>query len=287
LNTLSSPFLDERYASAFGDSVLVAPSLPVPLIERPIDRSPLTDAQLPWPYVTLAPGTLLKLGVHHPQLVSIVGVLLPTDGSDLNTGGTELVPLKPHFIFDPKIGQKQLSSKSRGNLSEAMQVWHFRTGGTGVDWLAFQGLYGELVRRRQLTGTRFDFSPSHFTQLSTLADIRLFGVHNGAEWGAMICASQYRDELHMIHLVVSETGLTTNASYALMQALIDMCSQRETTLYLGGVPAGDQGGVLKFKSRWANRTLGSWLFRLVVRPDVYNSLAIPGNSFFPSYRTGW
>lgn len=280
------PFLDERYVRAYSSSILLAPALPVPLIGRAIPGTQFIDAQLPWPYVNLGVDELKALARHHPQVVSIVGVLLPPGGDDCG-GCPEAVPLKPHFLFDPSRAQTPLSGKSRANLADAGRVWAFREGGGEENWLSFRRAYSELVARRQLSGTSFDFPPSHFAQLAALPSIRLLGVHDGREWGAMICAAEGGGELHMIHLVVSEVGLRTNASYALMQSLIDRCADGGTRLYLGGVPAGDNGGVLKFKSRWSNRTLGSWLFRLIVRPDVYEALAIPGNVFFPAYRNGW
>jgi hypothetical protein len=45
--------------------------------------------------------------------------------------------------------------------------------------------------------------------------------------------------------------------------------------------------VLRFKQRWSNQTKPSWLLRMIIQPAIYKAMAIPGNSFFPAYRTAW
>lgn len=280
------PFLDERYALSYSASVLLNAELPIPLIERSIDGTRYSDAQLPWPYVDLNVGDLERLAQKYPHIVSLVGVLLSSRDRGYEKH-EDLSPLKLHYIFDPSRDQTSLSAKSRSNLTVARQIWQFRRSSTVDDWMIFQELYRILVARRLLSGSSYDFPSSHFERLTGVPSIELIGVHDGTQWGAMICVMQYRLEMHMLHLVVSDSGMKTNATYLLMQSLIDNCRHNGIMLFMGGVPSGDNGGVQKFKSRWSNRTVQSWLLRKVIRPDVYQALAMPGNQFFPAYRTNW
>lgn len=280
------PFLDEGYARSYATSILLSSEFPIPLIEREIKGSGFTDAQLPWPYVDLHVDELKRLTDYHSHVISLVGVLLSQESRGYEAC-SELRPLKIHYIFDPCIEQTPLSSKSRSNLTAAQQFWRIREGSTFADWSSFKRLYGLLVSRRHLSGSSYDFPPAHFDQLARLPSIELIGVHDGNEWGAMICAARGDHELHMIHLVASETGMKTNATYALMQFIIDICRQDRVTLFMGGVPSGDSGGVKRFKARWSNRTIQSWLLQRIVRPDIYASLSQSGNQFFPAYRTHW
>lgn len=100
----------------------------------------------------------------------------------------------------------------------------------------------------------------------------------------MACGAICGNELHLLHIVVGGNGLTSNASYVLMDEIIRHCVAHNIKLFLGGVPGSGDEGVLRFKVRWSNTTLSSWLLKMVIQPEVYKTLAVPGNSFFPAYR---
>ncbi len=259
---------------------------PCAMLVRNIEHTPYEDGHLPWPYVCLDEAEVHSLASLHPQLVSITGVILPPQQVEIQPSWA-LQPFKPHFVFSPALPTTPLSRKSLANLAEGRASWAFAEAASPEDWTCFQRLYEELVQRRGLVQSPFNFAPSHFETLSALPHVRLYGVRHDRQWGAMLCAAQFGAELHLIHIVVSAEGLRTNASYALMQAMIDLCQDQQLTLFIGGVPAGDSGGMLKFKTRWTNQTRMSYLVRLIVRPDVYDKLSLPGNTFFPAYRTSW
>jgi hypothetical protein len=168
-----------------------------------------------------------------------------------------------------------------------MKLWSPALATSDEAKLAFIGLYDELVARRNLSGSSFAFQSAHFNKLFLLPEVTLFGVFGNGVWGSMACAARSNDELHLLHIVNSSEGLRTNSSYVLMQYLLEYCLAEDITLFLGGVPEGDDGGVLRFKERWTNSTRPSWLMRLILQPDIYSDLMIPENKFFPAYRKNW
>lgn len=259
---------------------------PCAMLLRDIEHTPYQDGHLPWPYVCLDEAEVHSLARLHPDLVSITGVILPPEQAEVPASWA-LQPFKPHFVFSPTLPPTPLSRKSLANLAEGRASWDFAEATSPEDWACFQRLYQDLVERRGLALSPFNFAPAHFDTLRNLPHVRLYGARHDAEWGAMLCAARFGTELHLIHIVVSAEGLRTNASYALMQAMIDLCRDRQMTLFMGGVPAGDNGGMLKFKKRWTNETRMSYLVRLIVRPDIYDKLRLPDNVFFPAYRTSW
>lgn len=280
------PFSDLKYARALSDQASLKEGSSCAMLLRAIDGTTYLDGHLPWPYVCLDAPEVNALAGLYPELVSITGVVLPPQHADIPDVGA-IQPFKAHFVFSPDLPPAPLSKKSLANLEEGRSAWAFTHATLPGDWNSFQELYQELVQRRGLALTSFNFSTLHFEALRALPYVMLFGVRNGENWGAMLCAAHFGAELHLIHIVVSAEGLRSNASYALMQGMIDLCRDQQLALFVGGVPAGDNGGMLKFKKRWTNQTRMSYLVRIIVRPDVYAELAAPGNAFFPAYRKSW
>lgn len=198
--------------------------------------------------------------------------------------GRTLVPLKPHYLFDPQLGLPALSCKTRSNLRRGQRHWRPERAGSAADWLRFDTLYRAMLARRHLQSGLFDYPPDHFQRLSALPFIRLFGVRDDREWGSMACGAEYRGELHLLHVLTSPSGLASNASYVLMQHLLEHALSRDETLFIGGVAGSDDGGMLRFKLRWSNTQRMSWLLKMVLRPQDYRRLAIAGNPYFPAYR---
>lgn len=243
------------------------------------------DGQLPWPYVGLEETEVWDLHHAYPELVTVCGVVLPS----VAPGQTSalLTPFKSSFVFDASMPRRPLSAKSTQNLRNGWEHWEFTIGNATEDWCSFRDLYGELVARRCLAGTPFDFPRRHFDRLRLLPYINLYGARSKTGWGAMLCAARFGSELHLIHIVVSEAGLKSNASYVLMDGLIGECDALGTSVFLGGAPAGDSGGVTRFKMRWSNSTRPLYMLRMVIRPDIYERIAVGGNDFFPAYRRCW
>lgn len=283
--TANFPFQSLAYAEAYSGQTVLAAGAPCPVHIEPLPTLDGVDGRLPWPYVRIDLAGAHALTKAHAELITLSGVLAPS--AQPPWSGDTLTVFKPHFLFVPAAGLPELSRKSCANIKSGQRAWQWVPAGTASDWEAFFTLYCELVNRRGLAGSRFEFDAHHFSRLASLPGIRLFGVANADRWGAMTCAAEISNELHLLHIVVSQEGLTSNASYAMMHALLKRCLNDGRTLYLGGVPAGDSGGVLRFKQRWSNMSQPSWLFRMVLQPERYARLAIAGNGFFPAYRTSW
>lgn len=279
------PFNRHDYAQLHGLDVVQPPRAASGVLLRAIPGTDHMDGLLPLPYVALQAEEIDDLAASLPELISLTATLRPSDTPPARTGEhRSITPLKPHFVFDPGLPRNPLSRKSRANLHKGSRLWTPADTSRSEDWDALDTLYRALVGRRGLSGSLFDYPAGHFRALSGLPGARLFGVRDAVDWGAMACGLRYGDELHLLHVVTSSRGLASNASYVLMQALLDECAANGTRLYLGGVPRTDTGGMLRFKLRWSNRQQTSWLLGLVIQPRIYRELAIPGNDFFPAYR---
>lgn len=282
---LSLPYRSHEYALAYSARVESRSDVGVALSVRDIEHVGLKDGCLPWPYVDVTESEVVDLFHHFSDLVSITGVLAPSLNQPIMPFDmAEVVSFKPHYIFDPELGSINLSRKSRSNLASGCRVWKPCDASSPEGWIAFAGLYNELVQRRNLIGGTFDYGSTHFYKLSQLPWMTIFGVRNESGWGAMACGAICGNELHLLHIVVGGNGLTSNASYVLMDEIIRHCVAHNIKLFLGGVPGSGDEGVLRFKVRWSNTTLSSWLLKMVIQPEVYKTLAVPGNSFFPAYR---
>ena len=220
-----------------------------------------------------------------PGLVTVTGVIAPSGPCPFRTfGRDELVPLKEHFIYDPSLGPITLSRKSRSNLRKGSRSWLPADANSEEGWDAFVRLSRAFVSNRKIAGGFYDFGDGHFHLLSRLGDVLLFGVRDPSEWGAMACGARHAAEFHLMHIRISALGYRSCASYVLMEEVIRYCASNRLSLFMGGLRHGADEGLLRFKKRWTNKTLPAWFLRVVIRPDVYRLLAIPGNPFFPGYR---
>lgn len=274
-----------KYASTYSENAAFSEELNTSVIINSIPNTEYVDGRTPWPYVKINFSESIDSLKNHHDLISLVGVTAPSDKPPLDNG--DFVFFKNHFIYDPSLPAPILSKKSKSNLKSGIKTWSPEENKNPETKLAFISLYQDLVARRNLSGTSFNFQVTHFNKLFELPEITLFGVSNLGAWGSIACAARYSDEIHLLHIVNSHEGLRSNASYVLMDYLIDYCFNKGITLFLGGIPEGDDGGVLRFKERWSNTNRPSWLMRLILKPDLYRQLEIPGNSFFPSYRKSW
>ncbi len=282
----AGPFQRPDYVQSYAGLIVNRTGSPCPVFVRQIEGQPYRDGNLPWPYVWLDDEGGAILRDLYGDLISLSGVLVPSRYHP-RPDSADIVPFKEHFMFDPNSAPLKLSRKSRSNLTSGQKIWQLADAISVDDWLSFEVLYQELVLRRGLMGGRFDFGADHFARLARLPYMRIFGVQDGSSWGAMACGACYRDEIHLLHIVVSAEGLMSNASYVLMHEITSYCQMHGITLFMGGVPGGDNVGALRFKKRWSNQTRTSWLLRMIIQPDIYGKLAIQGNSFFPAYRQSW
>ncbi len=283
MTSQARPFHRAEYVSTYPGPISLPEGAPCPVRLREIPGSEFRDGELPWPYVWLPEEEGAGLSDLHPGLVTLTGVLAPSPDPPWGDH-PDLVRLKDHFLHDPGLPSPELGKRSRAHLSAGRRVWRFAVAEGPQDWRDCARLYRDLVARRGLGGGRFDFGEEHFSGLSRLPGFHLFGVRGEAGWGAMACGARHLGELHLLHLVVGDRGLRTDASYVLLDGLLAWTRELGLWLFLGGAPAGDDGGVERFKRRWSNRVWPSWLLRRVIRPEVYRELPVRDPGFFPAYR---
>ena len=276
-----------EYTKAFKGTFQFAESISSAIRIQKIAGTEFLDGRLPWPYVTFREARESLLKKEFNDLVTITGVIAPSSTRPSSTAPDhELIPFKNHFIFDPSLGSIKLSKKSDSNLRKGSKIWRTVDANTSEGWEAFANLYNKFIAEKKLKGGFFDFGIEHFSRMSNIKDIIMFGVKSSAAWGAMACGACHEKELHLIHNQISEEGYKSFASYVLMEEITQYCETKGITLFIGGLPRGADEGLLRFKKRWTNKTLPAWLFKIVIRPDIYEQLVIPGNNFFPGYRRG-
>jgi len=276
-----------EYTKAFEGTFQIAKSISSAIQIRKIAGTEYFDGVLPWPYVTFREGGEALLKNEYNDLITITGVIAPSGLRPSSTANDhELVPFKNHFIFDPSLGSIKLSKKSASNLRKGSKIWQAVDANTGEGWKTFVHLYRKFVLEKKLTDGFFDFKPEHFFCLSRIKGIQMFGVRSSTGWGAMACGALSGRELHLIHNQTSEQGRQSFASYVLMETITRYCEYKGLILFIGGLPNGADEHLLRFKKRWTNKTLSAWLLKIVIRPDIYEKLAMSGNTFFPGYRFG-
>jgi len=279
------PYNTMEYAQTYRGEVLFCRSISSAIFIRRIAGTDFLDGSLPWPYVTLPKLGEPLIKKELPELITLTGVVEPSGTCPSSMFAEhELVPFKEHFVFEPFLGPIDLSKKSSSNLRKGAKVWHVADANSGEGWRAFAELYRKFVLEKDLTGGFYDLGDEHFCGLSGISSMRLFGVKSPSAWGAMACGARHRGELHLLHTIVSSHGYKSYASYVLMDEITRYCAANGLTLFIGGQPRGAEEGLLRFKKRWTNKSLPAWLLKIVLRPDIYRRLAIPGNQFFPGYR---
>jgi hypothetical protein len=102
----------------------------------------------------------------------------------------------------------------------------------------------------------------------------------------MTCGAIFQDRLQLLHIATSETGLRDDASYVLMQGVVDFCRNQSLLLMMGGTPSRDGAGIGRFKARWSNRQEPVFLVQIVNQPAAYAELCRTAReaTFFPAYR---
>jgi hypothetical protein len=280
------PFHLSRYLSGFPHVGTAEPGRDAPagVIRRPIAGSDLSDGLGPWPYFHARDaGDGAALAAAFPDLVTVVAItqpgFRPPDGDDA-------VLLKEHFVHDPDLPATALSRRARKRLRQAEGRWQVDCPQRAPERMELAALYAQVSRRRSFAGGFFDFPPAHFAALAGLDGMVYFRVARDGEAAGMACGARHGDELHLLHLALSDQGLAEDAAYPLMQAIIDFCRERKVVMLMGGAPRTDGEGIARFKRRWTNRSAPVFLTRFVNRPDAYAALCRnrPATAFFPAYR---
>lgn len=290
------PFAGLEYMRTLGLGRPRESALPVPLLVRRIPGSQREDGLLVWPYVDAPVADLVALGRRNSDLVSIVGVISPAvdldDVAALSAAGADVIPLKEHFVSDPALAPREWSASTRTKIRRALQAWQPRDLGPD-DLPRLVEVYAEVVARRSLGGTFWDFDPSHFRHLLASSRFRVRGMvdHQGA-LGCFVCLAIDGRDVHAVHMGGTASAYQSAAPYGLMSEVVADCRAAGERLFLGGVPAGNPDGSESFKARWSNDRRTAHLLRVVVDDEAYAELAPEGSSdeapgFFPRYRRPW
>ena len=153
--------------------------------------------------------------------------------------------------------------------------------------MAIVGLYEELRRRRGLAGTFFDFRCVHFETVARLEGAVFFRVRNGEDVCAMACGFAFGDWIQLLHVAITDTGLRQDASYCLMNSMLEFARNERRLLCMGGfLPRYGDEGLKRFKTRWSNRQEPVFLLRLVNDRTAYAELTRGRGDerYFPAYR---
>lgn len=280
------PFHARRYLSGFphvGTAVLRC-GAPAGVIRRPIGASALFDGLGPWPYLRARHGDIAALAAAFPDLVALTVITQPGFRPEGHEGSAIL--LKEHFLFDPDLPAPPLSRRARQRVRAAGNAWEVDCPVGEAERMELAGLYGQVARRRGFAGGFFDFPPAHFAALAGLDGMIYFRIGKDGETAGMACGALFEGELHLLHIAVADQALPQNASYPLMQAILDLCRERKLVMMMGGTPRTDGEGIARFKRRWTNRRAPVHLTKAIILPDAYAALCRdrPATAFFPAYR---
>lgn len=263
------------------------------LLERPVPDSSLRDAMGCYPLFSCPNVKALGADLERlrGRLVSVVLVadpFLAWGEAQRRETFDHLVPWKDHYLVElsryrPSDHHRYYARRARGEV----RIERVSEPGAFLgDWVR---LYGELTRRRGLSGIQAFSERSFRAQLEVPGIIAFRAMHGDTVVGGHLWYEQ--GEIAYSHLsATTEEGHRLLASYALYDAAIEDFRPRFQWLDLGG-PAGNEGpdsGLAFFKRGWASETRTAWLCGKVLEPAAYERLAgsrSPG-AYFPAYRSG-
>ena len=254
-----------------------------PLLRRAIPGTDRQDALLSWPYLLVDPTDLVDdLAADQSGLVSAVGTVMVPGRLP---SGTAFSPRTPHYVYDPERGDLAYSSRTRAHISRGRRihgevVWHANVSGAQV-----HAIYRDVVRRYGLAKGFFDFRLQHFEYFSSQPDAQVACVVAAEAVAAAACLIRHGNEIHVVHFLVSDAGLRTDAGPLLASALVARAAREGSRLHFAGVPSQGRPGLASFKERFTNCRRPVWLARVILDVNAYNDLASTSSStYFPAYR---
>ena len=294
---LNIGYASKAYAQSYGEyaHVVDLPASGGHLLRRPIPGSPLFDLASSYPIFSCADwhGLAADIAGLASDIVALAVVpdcFCPISEADLRQLFRIVRPLSPHYIID--LGEPPAPSKHhRRKLRQAPSDIDIAVVADPMSMVtAWNGLYGELIRRHDIRGLR-RFSPAIFAAqlqvpgavlIAAQKDGRVLGIdwyyHNGPHVFAHLSA-------------YSEEGYAHSVSYPMMAAGIAHFASRAEAIDIGGVPllsSGQTDGMGAFKAGWATRPLPSFFCGSDLLPDAYRRISGGRSSseseFFPHYR---
>ncbi len=263
---------------------------PFPVLIRPIPGSDLFDGLLPWPYIQLTDlNELEQLVNHHPSLVTITGIAAPSSSADLAMENHRYVQrYKDHFVYDPRL-PLILGARTRRHIKNGHKLNSAFNDAKDHPSLAgdIANIYSQFLKRKNLPGNFFQFTQNHF-ELFCKADCAKIFTTQDSQSNLSAAALGYLDggSLHLVHIIISDLGLKNDAGYVLMSKIIDFAMTNNLLVFMGAMPSQKTGGLYRFKKRWSNRLMESYLLKMIVRSEPYLQLCgeNPVEDFFPPYR---
>lgn len=259
------------------------------LLQRPIAGSGCFDGAGPWPYTWVTgQHEIESLKQDYPDMVTICAVTQP--GYLPRCDEVDSIFLKDHFAYDPRLPRKPLSARSALRLRGALAISALEVGTNKVakhDMAReFIQIYRLQNERREITGFFQSLTDRHFTSVAELDSGRYFKVTTGGVTGAMACGVLHEDQLQILHIAITQEGLQQNASYVLMDGLMQVADEARATLLTGGMPDSARSSLHTFKQRWSNRFAPVYMLRIVNDPVRYHALCEGADrtGFFPTYR---
>lgn len=266
------------------------------LLERPIPAAGRADLAGPWPYVAAPPPATVTGAMdalRHEGFVSLAMFLRPdTAPGDLAAleaaleDTAAIVPLKDHYVLDPRRTLPELRNRTRAHLATAARHWQVGPLARAEIPPLCSTMQDQLARRRRLS----DFArvpPEHFHVLAGVEEVEALAVFDGDGPAAMLVAARTGGATHLLHFLTTPRVIPSSGSYLLWHEALRHWS-RDGCVYLGGAPESAEGaGIAQFKARWANRTAPAFLLKAVLDGPAYRTLAArcPASSFFPAYRS--
>jgi len=259
------------------------------LLQRTIEGKDCIDGVGAWPYTWITGRhDIESLKQDYPDMVTICAVTQP--GYVQRREDVDSIFLKDHFAYDPMLPRKPLSTRSDLRLRRALAISDFEMATSKVakhDMAReFIPIYRLQSERREIKGFFQNLTDRHFTSVAELDSGRYFKVTTGGVTGAMACSVLHEDQLQILHIAITEEGLRQNASYVLMNGLMQVADEACATLLTGGMPDSARSSLHTFKQRWSNRFAPVYMLRIVNDPIRYHTLC-EGNDragFFPAYR---
>lgn len=271
------------------------------LLERQVPGSAARDAVGPYPLFSCPRWEALPadLDALQSELVSVALVADPLGQHSrelLEQAFPDIVePFKQHYVVD--LGDELrtfVSSHHRRKAARALRevavVEHPYPASLLDTWLE---LYGELARRRGLSGLRA-FSRRAFARQLDLPGVVAFEARRDRHPVSVVLWLR-RGRTAYFHLGASAAeGYAVSASYGLFWRALERFAEQgiDVVLLGGGAGVGTlrDEGLGFFKRGWATRTTPAYFCGRILDRDAYERLrrqsAAPAATYFPAYRHG-
>lgn len=270
------------------------------ILERPVNGTGYRDAMGCYPLFCCADWSLLEADLAElgGSLVSLAVVTDPfaaVDPDRLKRSFTEVMfPFKEHYVADLSLPLEEIAGRRhRKNARRALRevtVTACDDPARFVD--TWTELYGNLVKRHQVTGIQAFSRRAFEAQLSLPGAVVLVAECRGETVGAQVYFQQ-GDAVHCHLGAVSERGYDLGAFFALDLVSIEYFADRARWLNFGG-GAGISGdgadGLSLYKKGWATETRTAFFCGRIFDRAAYQSIVrergIAPTSYFPAYRKG-